>query len=94
MTESFDIVELAEETEWMVWKGLIEYEYKVSIECDECDNNASCNNNGSCNTEDERCDCFEGYFGPHCEYLSPCEVTRCEFGPKVYFLCTSICSVT
>ena len=54
-TDSYDIIELAEENEWFIWKGLVESEYRISIECNECDSNRDCNYNGVC--RDEQCDC-------------------------------------
>ena len=76
-TESFDIVELAEETEWFMWKGLVESDYSVSIECVECSEAADCNYRGKCDKND-RCECDDGYFGPFCQFLQPCDVIRSE----------------
>lgn len=77
-TESFDITELAEDTEWFVWRGLVHSDYKVHIECVECDNDADCNYKGVCS--DETCDCADDYFGTHCQFEQPCEVIRSEKG--------------
>lgn len=54
-TDSYDLIQLAEETEWLIWKGLQESEYRISIECNECDSDADCNYNGICS--DDKCDC-------------------------------------
>jgi len=78
-TDSFDIIELAEEVEWFVWKGLVESEYRVSIECNECEvgQDETCNYNGVC--VDEKCDCNEDHFGIFCEFERPCDVIRCKW---------------
>ena len=47
-TESYDLIELAEETEWYMWTGLTESDYPISIECNECDDTSSCNYHGQC----------------------------------------------
>ena len=47
-TESYDLIELAEETEWYMWTGLTESDYSISIECNECDDTSSCNHHGQC----------------------------------------------
>jgi len=75
-TDSYDIIELAEESEWFVWKGLIESEYRISIECNECDDHAGCNYSGKC--VDEICDCDDEHFGILCQYERPCPVIRSE----------------
>ena len=64
--------------EWFVWKGLVESEYRVSIECNECEvgQDETCNYNGVC--VDEKCDCNNDHFGTFCEFLRPCDVIRCK----------------
>mmetsp|Transcript_20385 Transcript_20385/g.58971 ORF Transcript_20385/g.58971 Transcript_20385/m.58971 type:complete len:591 (-) Transcript_20385:139-1911(-) len=81
-TDSYDIIELAEEREWFVWRGLIETNYRVSIECNECNDNADCNYNGKCAHDSESdsdiCVCDENHFGVACQFQQPCEVIRSE----------------
>ncbi|KAL7551942.1 hypothetical protein ACHAWF_015151 [Thalassiosira exigua] len=80
-TDSYDITELAEDEEWFVWTGLIESDYRISIECNECTGNAGCNYNGECiNSESglKTCDCFDEFFGSHCQFKQPCPVIRSE----------------
>ncbi|KAL7531293.1 hypothetical protein ACHAXR_003958, partial [Thalassiosira sp. AJA248-18] len=75
-TDSYDIIELADENEWFVWKGLIEDDYKVSIECNECYADSDCNYNGKC--DHKECICLEDHFGIHCQFELPCAVIRSE----------------
>jgi len=46
-TETYDLIELAEESKWFVWKGLELSDYRVSIECNDCDDDSDCNYNVS-----------------------------------------------
>lgn len=75
-TESFDITELAEESEWYVWKGLIVSDYKIHIECINCYEVSDCNYNGKC--VERACDCNPDHFGTHCQFEQPCNVIRSE----------------
>ena len=77
-TDSFDLIELAEETDWNMWAGYIK-SAMISIECNDCEEGLrkSCNYNGEC--VKKRCICDDMFFGPHCEFLKPCEEMRCEF---------------
>lgn len=80
-TETFDLTELAEEEEWFVWQGLVESDYRISIECNECGGKDDCNYNGECE-EDEigvsTCKCSQNFFGSHCQFEQPCAVIRSE----------------
>lgn len=68
--------------QWFMWKGLVESEYRVSIECNECDDNGeSCNYNGVC--IDEKCECNDEHFGTFCQFNNPCDVIRTEKDPNV-----------
>jgi len=71
-TESFDLIDLAESTEWFVWKGEIETDYRVSIECNECNENSDCNYAGEC--KEEKCVCDDDHFGSHCHLDTPCKM--------------------
>jgi len=64
---------------------LVESEYRVSIECNECEvgQDETCNYNGVC--VDEKCDCNDLHFGTFCEFLRPCDVIRC----KCFCICRS-----
>ena len=82
-TDLYDIIQLAEDSEWFVWKGLIETDYKVSIECNECDGDSDCNYNGNCqydvDSDSDRCSCDEFHYGISCQFDLPvCDVIRCE----------------
>ena len=81
-TDSFDIIELSEENNWFVWQGLIENDYPVAIECNECDDESGCNYNGRC--VDEECICSPKYFGIQCQFERPCDVIRCELVVKIH----------
>jgi hypothetical protein len=77
-TDSFDLIELADETDWNLWAGYIKSETRLSIECKDCEEGLrkSCNYHGECS--DKRCICEDMFFGHHCEFLKPCEEMRCE----------------
>jgi len=75
-TNSFDIIELADENEWLVWTGQIQSDYKVSIVCNECHDKIDCNFHGKC--ENKKCECSSDRFGIHCQFLRPCKVMRCK----------------
>lgn len=75
-TESFDIIEVARESDWSVWTGYIEPDYSISITCNECTENSGCNYHGDC--IDQRCHCYKGKYGIHCEDERPCEEIRSE----------------
>lgn len=80
-TDSYDIIELAEESEFLIWKGLVESDYQVSIECNECEDSESCNYNGVCvsaGDNEEKCKCNERHFGLFCQFELPCKVLRSE----------------
>lgn len=78
-TESYDIIDVAEGMEWFVWTGKVETDYRVSIECNECDGNEDCNYNGECGREEEGlCSCKAGFFGTFCQFTEPCSVIRCK----------------
>ena len=76
-TESYDLIHVGKENHWFVWKGLIESNQKVSIECNGCRDNSDCNYNGECLGRE--CVCNEGYFGALCQFTKPCNVVRCEW---------------
>lgn len=77
-TESFNLVELAEESEWYIWAGRVTSEVPISIECNHCqeDMKESCNYHGECCNM--LCECFDGFYGPHCEFSRPCNEIRSE----------------
>jgi hypothetical protein len=78
-TDSFDLIELAEETGWNLWIGHVKSETSISIECNDCEDGSkkTCNYHGIC--RNKRCICDDTFFGYHCEFLKPCEKMRCEF---------------
>lgn len=76
-TDSYDIISVGTELQWFVWKGLIKSKAAVSIECNQCNDEADCNYNGQC--LDGECYCNEQYFGALCQFTKPCNVVRCEW---------------
>jgi len=75
-THTFDLIELADENEWLVWTGQIQSDYEVSIVCNECHEKIDCNFHGDC--VDKECKCNSDRFGIHCQFQRPCEVIRSE----------------
>ena len=78
-TESFNLIELAEESEWYMWSGRIVPEIDISIECNDCDEELgkeACNYHGNC--RNSKCTCDAGYYGHHCEFQRPCDEIRSE----------------
>lgn len=79
-TEQFSIEEVSNDF-WYLWRGRIEDEYRVNINCAECANDADCNYFGKCIHQpglDQRCECFPGHFGVFCENVVPCNTIRSE----------------
>ena len=76
-TDSYDLIQVSKESQWFVWKGLIESMRAVSIECNQCKDNADCNYNGEC--IERECTCNEGYFGALCQFTAPCNIIRCKW---------------
>ena len=80
-TDSYDIIEMAETTDWHLWDGSVKDGVKVSIECNDCDEGSkeSCNYHGECGLDQSgRCSCYDGFFGAHCEFSEPCDEIKCE----------------
>ena len=75
-TASFDIIKLAKDSDWSVWRGVIEPKHSLSIECTQCEDRSACNYNGQC--LESKCICNEGYFGELCQFERPCYQIRCE----------------
>ena len=84
-TDSYDIIQVAKESQWHVWKGLIESTQSVSFECIECADRADCNYHGQCH--DGECICNKGYFGSLCQFSSPCNSMRCECSTDAEYWC-------
>lgn len=75
-TDTYDLIEVGMESQWFVWKGLIESRHTVSFECNQCKDKADCNYHGEC--VERECVCNEEYFGALCQFTTPCAVVRCE----------------
>ena len=56
-TEEYDLIEVAKEGSWSVWKGRIESGCAISVQCNDCKENADCNYRGEC--IHQRCHCDE-----------------------------------
>ncbi|KAL7549674.1 LOW QUALITY PROTEIN: hypothetical protein ACHAWF_012944, partial [Thalassiosira exigua] len=66
-TEGFDLLEV--EGKWQIWTGVI-VESELSIQCNECSDDADCNMNGVCNSDRNcYCDTYDDvvHLGTHCE---------------------------
>jgi len=81
-TDDFDIISVAEEGGWSVWKGVVGTNYPITVTCNECSSNADCNYHGEC--VDEKCICDDDldYFGIYCELAKPCQQIRSEIDPN------------
>ena len=81
-TDSYDLIELASTPgTWIMWQGSVRPGINVMIKCNDCEigSKESCNYNGVCGEVTEmKCECREGFFGPHCEFSTPCGELRCE----------------
>eukprot|EP00804_Cyclotella_cryptica_P006522 CCRYP_012789-RB/>CCRYP_012789-RB protein AED:0.24 eAED:0.24 QI:253/1/1/1/0.71/0.8/15/71/708 len=73
-TESFDLIEMAREEYWSMWKGAVVKNYEVYIICNECHGSSDCNYHGHCTNQ--KCHCDGGFYGISCEHESPCEVLQ------------------
>ena len=81
-TDSYNLIALSSKPgTWSMWQGSVMPEIKVMIKCNDCEisSKESCNYNGVCGEVTElRCECKDGFFGPHCEFSTPCGELRCE----------------
>jgi hypothetical protein len=82
-TDSYDLIELAREPgTWIMWQGSVKPGINVIIKCNDCEigSKESCNYHGVCGEVTEmKCECRDGFFGPHCEFSTPCGELRCEY---------------
>jgi hypothetical protein len=73
---------MAKTTDWDLWEGRVKPYVNVVVSCNDCEEHSleTCNYNGVCGSiEEYKCECNDGFFGSHCEFLRPCDVIRCEF---------------
>jgi hypothetical protein len=74
--------EMAKTTDWDLWEGRVKPHVNVVVSCNDCEEHSleTCNYNGVCGSiKENKCECNDGFFGSHCEFLRPCDVIRCEF---------------
>ncbi|KAL7478407.1 hypothetical protein ACHAW6_004170 [Cyclotella cf. meneghiniana] len=57
-TESYDLIEMAQEEYWSMWKGTVMKNYEVYISCNECHKSSDCNYHGHC--ANHKCHCNQG----------------------------------
>ena len=81
-TDAYDMHKMAKTTDWDLWEGRVKPYVNVVVSCNDCEEHSleTCNYNGVCGSiEEYKCECNDGFFGSHCEFLRPCDVIRCEF---------------